>query len=195
MDSKVVDLSTIILKKNLEALNKMTPGTKEYNDLLGRTSGLYETVNESAKIEKEYEVKIKTIEIDNIKNASFVTVEEAKLKAQREVEEIKIAAQKEIDAARLSAQKEIEDKRNKTQEDVETKKGKFAMAAAAIPIAGSILALVGTVVTVVSNGKTSKERLDSLDRRFELATKKEFDEPINTLTNKTTVQNGLKDYY
>lgn len=82
--------------------------------------------------------------------------------------------------------REIETKKVESNEKVETKKTISS-------IVTTVLNGILTIVSVIAGIWTTKATIEAANMRFERATAKEFDEPITTLTNKTTVQDGLRD--
>lgn len=96
------------------------------------------------------------------------------------------ASNREAEFYKADALKEVEDKKSEASKKVENLRnaGTFFTA-----VLNGLVTLLGIFATV----KTTQASIEAMDRRFELATKKEFDEPFTTLTNKTTVQDGLRD--
>ena len=120
---------------------------------------------------------------DVIKLQASITINE-----KNSVERTKAATSVDIERMRSEANTLIE----QTKSDASIKSEKHRT------IGAFIVAVVGglfTFGTAMLNRKTAREQIEATDRRFELATRKEYDEPINTLTNRTTVQNGLSDKF
>ena len=194
MDNKIIDLSEKLAKKNLESILTMQPGTKEYVEFVGKTTDVLTWMADLEHHQTDTAIKLKSIEVDTAKNASYVSVEEKKLESQEKIEEKKIDAQRSLDNAKIEAQKDIERTRNESNEKLEKKR---SVSGIIIGLLGAIsgLSAIGAAAIQAKNNCTMKQmELESMDRRFMQATKKEFDEPISTLTNKTIVQNGLRNY-
>ena len=98
----------------------------------------------------------------------------------------KTLTEAESEKLKAKSNEEIEEKRSKSNEKIATRNAVGTFIAGAIAFAGSL-------VTAIIGFKSNKAMIEAADRRFEMATRKEYDEPIVTLTNKTTVQDGLRN--
>ena len=102
------------------------------------------------------------------------------------VETLKVKSNAEVEKMKAESAAMIE--QSKADRDAKIEKGRSIG-----QIVSTVINMILTTLTIVAGVWSTKATIDATNARFDRATAKEEFEPITTLTNKTTVQDGLRD--